>query len=87
MIRGKRFAWLGLSLLLLGSPTLAQSDAAGDWKGAISLPNGELGILVQLDPRGLRRTAQVFCFQELLQIRGDRLQRPIPRRGRRRAQA
>jgi pimeloyl-ACP methyl ester carboxylesterase len=48
MIRGKRFAWLGLSLLLLGSPTLAQSDAAGDWKGAISLPNGELGILVQL---------------------------------------
>lgn len=48
MIRGKHFGWLGLSFVLLGGLAPAQDAAAGNWKGAILLPNGELGIVVEL---------------------------------------
>ncbi len=48
MFRGKQLGCLGLPLIMLGSWALAQGDAAGNWKGAITLPNGELGIAVEL---------------------------------------
>ncbi len=48
MIHGRPVYWGLLAITLLGTVSFAQEGPAGRWRGAITLPNGDLAVTVEL---------------------------------------